>query len=565
MNFIIQQKDQLNDDLWIHAESFLLVPINWNDQGYKTQYSLFHLGNPDSMKREYIGSVKILKINQKANFEHVLVNDFESLDDSFISLGQTLDYYQRIAELPPQIGQQLLTSLNDTINNPELKKPFVFSPGWHESIFREVSDPGEFSKLATSILNKNFKSLTSNNLEFSFKMSDWDSEISFKFGNEELEPRASAILTNRIISIIGRNGSGKSTLLSRIARVAHASEDDRQDPSLAKLGTITPPSIGFPRIITISYSPFDSFKVPGIKSQNSESNIFLSLTEKEKEREKETFRRRERNQIVHEMNSGTGRFVFCGLRDIAKEAISNIENTTSLNNPSFDREIKTSPRPLEAMAGEFSKNLKKILLTDEDADLFDEALQHIEYENTFGYDEALLSISTLMSQDIENTFMSWSTGHKIAMQMLASLVAHTTQSSLVLIDEPETHLHPPLLAALMHAIRNILDRKKAFAIIATHSPIILQETLRKSVYIINRDENTTEVKHPEIETFGESIGSLTTQVFELNSRSTDFYKTLRTLSATYSTVSEVEALFVPYGMSPQARAFVIGCFAKRKM
>ncbi|MBW6100166.1 ATP-binding protein [Escherichia coli] len=50
---------------------------------------------------------------------------------------------------------------------------------------------------------------------------------------------------------------------------------------------------------------------------------------------------------------------------------------------------------------------------------------------------------------------------------------------LVLFDEPETHLHPPLLAVLMSALRIVLNEVDAFAIVATHSPVVVQETLSK--------------------------------------------------------------------------------------
>jgi ABC-type transport system involved in cytochrome c biogenesis ATPase subunit len=49
-------------------------------------------------------------------------------------------------------------------------------------------------------------------------------------------------------------------------------------------------------------------------------------------------------------------------------------------------------------------------------------------------------------------FEHWSSGQKIVVQIAARLVAHITPRSLVLIDEPETHLHQPLIAALMHTV-----------------------------------------------------------------------------------------------------------------
>lgn len=557
MEFIVQTVKNLN--IHIERESFALIQNSWNDNKLKTQYSLYYLGTPSKREQTFIGTVKILKLDQEPDLLHTITKNFKRLPDDFASLGQSLDYYQRISELPEPTSYQLLKSLNDVIDTPSLQKKFERQYGWEKSIYREFDEPQIFTDLATSLLRKKFDNLAGDKLSFKFHVKDSETAIEFTFGNWTPNQTNNNLLTNRIITIIGRNGSGKSTLLSRLSRVAYASEDDRKNPALTRLGTIYPSNIGFPRIITISYSPFDSFKVPGVNSelfQDDANNISSA--------EAASIHKQERNQIAHDIASGSGRFIFCGLRDIAQEVLnSDDSNNESTDTLSFDRENRTSPKPVELMADEFERNLKKITL-QQDIALLDEALFHIESENAFGYDEALLSASALLKSDIKKSFMSWSTGHKIVMQIIASLLAHTTQSSLVLIDEPETHLHPPLLAALMHSIRNILDRKNAFSIIATHSPIILQETLSRNVNIISRDNCSISIKPPTIETFGESIGTLTTEVFELNSRTTDFYKTLREISETYENIEEIESLFTPRGMSSQARAFVIGCLAQKR-
>lgn len=87
-------------------------------------------------------------------------------------------------------------------------------------------------------------------------------------------------------------------------------------------------------------------------------------------------------------------------------------------------------------------------------------------------------------------FARWSTGHKIVMHAAVSMVAYTEAKAIVLIDEPESHLHPPLLAAFMHAVRPILDKNDAFAVIATHSPVVVQETLGRHVSVVRRRSRT---------------------------------------------------------------------------
>jgi predicted ATP-binding protein involved in virulence len=124
----------------------------------------------------------------------------------------------------------------------------------------------------------------------------------------------------------------------------------------------------------------------------------------------------------------------------------------------------------------------------------------------------------------------------------------------VLIDEPEAHLHPPLLAALLKSIRKGLETQDSYAVIATHSPVAIQETPARFVRILKRFGESTSVKTPSSETFGENIGILTRDVFDLNSSETDYHDVLERLAADL-TADEVEKLF-GHRLSFQARSYI---------
>src|SRR5690606_23174970 len=126
------------------------------------------------------------------------------------------------------------------------------------------------------------------------------------------------------------------------------------------------------------------------------------------------------------------------------------------------------------------------------------------------------SPSQLLAMDPKPAFIGWSTGLKIVMHAIVTLVARTERKSIVLIDEPESHLHPPLLAAYMHAVRLVLETNDAFAVIATHSPVVVQETLGRHVSIVSRIEDDVTILPPRIETYGESIGEITDEIFRLH-------------------------------------------------
>lgn len=52
----------------------------------------------------------------------------------------------------------------------------------------------------------------------------------------------------------------------------------------------------------------------------------------------------------------------------------------------------------------------------------------------------------------------------------------------------------------MSALRIVLNEVDAFAIVATHSPVVVQETLSKNVNVITRNGEFTDFQRPEIET-----------------------------------------------------------------
>ena len=88
------------------AARWILQQDRWDDFGFKTQYQLFH--NADGSV-DLVGSVKILKRGQVENAESLLpVGLQEPLGDDYCSLGQSLDYYERIAGLPSDAREEIL-------------------------------------------------------------------------------------------------------------------------------------------------------------------------------------------------------------------------------------------------------------------------------------------------------------------------------------------------------------------------------------------------------------------------------------------------------------------------
>ncbi len=79
----------------------------------------------------------------------------------------------------------------------------------------------------------------------------------------------------------------------------------------------------------------------------------------------------------------------------------------------------------------------------------------------------------------------------------------------------ETHLHPPLLASFTRAISDLIIKRNGVALIATHSPVVLQEVPKSCVTVVDRVLSEFRLDRPEMETFAENVGTLILQIFTL--------------------------------------------------
>lgn len=518
---------------------------NWDDFDFKTTYGLYYQPSK-SADLLYVGGVKILKLGQKEGEPIQIMEPFDRLDDLWCSVGTDLDYYERLSTIDDGDRHEILKALRDVVANPALIPEFQNEPGWRRSLFRDNSRWDRFLDDATAIHNKDFSKLANLETPFSFRPTESSDVLPLNFSaphvpnyNQEMRKlgpsEKEVLLPQRIVALIGRNGSGKSTLLSRLSHVAFASGSGREQQTIRDLGTFDPPEINFSRIITISYSAFDSFDVPGLEGKD-------------------------RVQIAKDIAAGQGRFAYCGLRDIAAETEERENSAVNADNPTSARQAITRLKSIEALASEFERYVTMINNGGRRA-LFRSALKPLLSEPSFALRGDEGDAEFIMNEPMDS-FLSWSTGHKIALHVVASLTARAARKSLVLFDEPEMHLHPPLTAALMQAIRIILEEVNAFCVVATHAPVVVQETLARHVRIVTRAGDTLHFRQPKLETFGENVGLLTYDIFGLVASSTDFHEVLDLLVDGDLSLETIDDLFTP-ALSGQARGYVLSKLAWR--
>jgi predicted ATPase len=106
-----------------------------------------------------------------------------------------------------------------------------------------------------------------------------------------------------------------------------------------------------------------------------------------------------------------------------------------------------------------------------------------------------------------------SSGETMFLYSISAIMAKIRSDSLIIMDEPEQHLHPSAVTALMHSVYKILTLYDSYALISTHSPYVIRELISPNVLIFKRNENELSVKRIGIESFGEDVSVLSDIVF----------------------------------------------------
>lgn len=287
-------------------------------------------------------------------------------------------------------------------------------------------------------------------------------------------------LPNRINLLIGRNGTGKTQLLAHLAQSLYGLDKwDDDEKELLGTARISEGDPEFSKIITISYSAFDQFPIPKPKPFRGRKMRFD--------------------------------YKYCGLR--------NAEGAIDV------RELKTM---LDGAIGS--------IISEDRLDIFQRLANRLlgpKVAEPFAADKT--------SRD--QIFALLSAGQRFIISVAADVVGFIEERSILLFDEPETHLHPGLLSTLIAILDEILREFQSFAVIATHSPILLQQVPRRYVRVLRRRGSRTSIGLPNIETFGEDLGELTRHVLDLAEPEQDFHSVLDRLVDRGMSAEQIQAMF----------------------
>ncbi|WP_373715001.1 AAA family ATPase [Roseateles sp.] len=106
-----------------------------------------------------------------------------------------------------------------------------------------------------------------------------------------------------------------------------------------------------------------------------------------------------------------------------------------------------------------------------------------------------------------------SSGQRVYLRFAALSLCAISQASLIVLDEPETHLHPNFVSEFMNLLHDLLTATSSIALIATHSPYVVREVPTSCVHVVSKDSNTPSIGSVHLKTLGASVSSISDAVF----------------------------------------------------
>lgn len=469
-------------------------------------------------ERHNIGRVKIGQKDKAATDWPFIENQpFAALDDSCFSLGQDDAYYVNLQRLGPDLREAILTQLRDVAADADLFEKVKDEDMMTSSLLRWVTPTtvrGQFRRLAHGGVRLTHYS-------FEYRLARRGSLAAAPPPSLAFDVVPDSNPPTNIHVLIGRNGVGKTQLLHQMttALVAGNSSSGKQGGFQPETDEESGEKM-FANLVSVTFSAFDPFiQLSELSEKDRKINYsYIGL-------------KRESNRGA---DFGTPKSATMLENEFAKSVAACLGNAREARWLRAVRTLEADPIFREA-------NVPG-LLEEEAEDMESSQLMNEQEEKRLRKRAAAL-------------YRPLSSGHKLVLMTVTQLVEAVEERTLVLLDEPEAHLHPPLLAAFVRALSDLLVDRNGVAIMATHSPVVLQEVPRTCAWKLRRAGDSLVAERPSIETFGENVGVLTREVFGLEVTEAGYHQLLRQAVDEADSYEEVMATF-DQALGAEARALV---------
>lgn len=488
---------------------------NWDDYHFRTTFHGVYIDGKG--ERTALGTVKIAKSNMKKGerTKDSIPKEFEVIPQNYFSLWQSADSYQLVKDLEERLNENIFDALNDVAYDLNLFNHYEREPVMTDSLLRDVSRfmcENQFHRIT-----RGEAKLTPYRFDYVVRHVDdifSDVKLNFSVIPESFPP-------SNIHVLIGRNGTGKTRLIKHMIS-GICDEKSENESFLYPDENASEKSEHFESVLCVAFSPFDDFSE---LDKYRESSIKYNYIGIKKEYDSEGY------------EDGWGENSL--LDDIKKQFLESFHNC--MFNKTKSRDWDEVVKILESDPMFAGYDIGKYMYSQE-------YLDKIYYDNI---------------KPIETLFENLSSGHKFVLSIITCCIDKLAEKTILFIDEPENHLHPPLVASMVRSVSQILRKRNGVAIISTHSPIVLQEVPKSCVWILNREGDFMQAHRPDIETFGANAGSLINEVFGYEVKSSGFQRMIKDAVEQKESYEEVLRQF-EHQLGDEAKSMVRILFSQKR-
>jgi hypothetical protein len=488
----------------IKGDFIQIVPLedSWNDFGYRIHCAMHIRIGGQVHTSERLMFAGFLSNNERSSKETesdaveleewlFITNDSQILkissEHSFFTMLRNMDEYRNFMVIfGLEKCQKILKSMNDLValkeisNQRQYVKKFISTRVFRIGFMRNSESFFAYHNADTILQGVDQEDLrtisTQLSLKFKLKTFTNDHEIDFKYSYDSVIPQ-------RINVLIGKNGLGKSMCLNTFCRAALQYETDRH-----KLYDPNSKRIMINRLLALG-TPGETANTFPIERKTTQKLYYRRLN------------------LTRNSSHGISNRITDMLVQLARS------------------EGRIGPHTrwdlfLESLSKSIDVNKIAIKLTN---DTWVELGKFRVYTSELARLEFLASIeqSTEPQFYVDGTNYPLSSGHLTFLKFSILCSLHIENGSFVLMDEPETHLHPNLISDFVDMLDYLLEKTGSFALIATHSVFFVREVNREQVHVFKEGpDGAISIVNPRLRTFGADIDSIAEFVFgqEIESR-----------------------------------------------
>jgi predicted ATPase len=323
----------------------------------------------------------------------------------------------------------------------------------------------------------------SKDLLLKFKLDGFNNEheINLRYESDSLIPK-------RINVLIGKNGVGKSQALTKFCRLALKMGDEKGELRDTN-ENLERPMIN--RLIAIG--------TPG-----ETRNTFPG----ERVKQQKLFYRR------LNFTRSTKAKLSRGIAETVIQLGRNLDSVKEKSRWDFFWEAISISLPVEKIGFETKSNNVEMI---SQFGTLDDSLGSLEFTEQF-------ERNAEPKYYAEGKLQPLSSGQLTFFKFALQCSLYIENGSFVLMDEPETHLHPNMISDFVGMLDSLLEATGSQALIATHSAYFVREVSRDQVHIFKVDnDGNIQISSPRLRTFGADVESISQFVFneDIESKLTD--------------------------------------------